>query len=173
MPAFLVETMHKKLGVFRAFIVKGKDMTIVEVKEDKKQYLELLLLADEEERMIDRYLERGKLFVLKDPEVKTICVVTDEGNGVAEIKNLATAPSAQRQGYGRTMVEHVKAICREHFRTLRVGTGESPMTLSFYEACGFRRTGVIENFFTEHYPHPIIEAGVQLRDMVVLEQKLR
>lgn len=147
-------------------------MTIREITEEKKRYLALLLLADEEERMIDRYLERGRLFVLSDPEVKTVCVVTDEGDGVAEIKNLATAPEAQRQGYGRRMVANVAALCRGRFLTLRVGTGESPLTLLFYEACGFRRVGVIENFFLDHYDHPIIEAGKLLRDMVVLEMSL-
>ena len=36
-------------------------MRIIEVKEDKKQYLDLLLLADEQENMIDRYLDKGKM----------------------------------------------------------------------------------------------------------------
>lgn len=90
-------------------------MTITEITTDKKRYLDLLLLADEEERMIDGYLERGRLFVLEDPEVKTVCVVTDEGDGVAEIKNLATAPAAQRRGYGRAMVDYVKNLCRDDF----------------------------------------------------------
>ena len=35
-----------------------KCVEIREVTADKKQYLELLLLADEQEDMIDRYLER-------------------------------------------------------------------------------------------------------------------
>ena len=34
-------------------------MEIREVTENKKQYLSLLLLADEQEDMIDRYLDRG------------------------------------------------------------------------------------------------------------------
>ena len=34
-------------------------MQITKVTSNKKQYLQLLLLADEEEAMIDRYLERG------------------------------------------------------------------------------------------------------------------
>ena len=38
-------------------------MRIIEVKEDKKQYLDLLLLADEQENMIDRYLDKGKMYV--------------------------------------------------------------------------------------------------------------
>ena len=41
-------------------------MRIIEVKEDKKQYLDLLLLADEQENMIDRYLDKGKMYVLDE-----------------------------------------------------------------------------------------------------------
>ena len=53
-------------------------MQILEIKNDKKQYLDLLLLADEEERMIDSYLERGSMYVLFDNGIKTCAVVTDE-----------------------------------------------------------------------------------------------
>ena len=55
-------------------------MTIREVKENKKQHLDLLLLADEQEDMIDRYLEDGTLYALDDGGVQAICVVTDEGD---------------------------------------------------------------------------------------------
>ena len=67
-------------------------MEIREVTENKKQYLSLLLLADEQEDMIDRYLDRGTMYVLDDSGVKAECVVTDEGGGVLEVKNLAVAP---------------------------------------------------------------------------------
>ena len=67
-------------------------MRIIEVKEDKKQYLDLLLLADEQENMIDRYLDKGKMYVLDDNGIKCECIVTDEGNDVLEIKNIATVP---------------------------------------------------------------------------------
>ena len=59
---------------------------IREIKENKKQYLDLLLLADEQEDMIDRYLERGTMYVLDDDGVKAECVVTDEGDGILEIR---------------------------------------------------------------------------------------
>ena len=62
-------------------------MKIIEVKEDKKQYLDLLLLADEQENMIDRYLDKGKMYVLDDNGIKCECIVTDEGSDVLEIKN--------------------------------------------------------------------------------------
>lgn len=54
-------------------------MEIQEIKTNKKDFLPLLLLADEQEDMIDRYLERGTMFVLNDGGVVCECVVTDEG----------------------------------------------------------------------------------------------
>lgn len=76
-------------------------MKIKEVKDNKKQYLSLLLLADEQENMIDRYLEKGTMFVIEDNGIKGECVVTAEENGVLEIKNIAVAPAFQGRGYER------------------------------------------------------------------------
>ena len=147
-------------------------MQIFEVRENKKQYLALLLLADEQEDMIDRYLERGRMYVLEDDGVKAECVVTDEGQGILEIKNLATYPLFQKQGYARKLIMFLEAKYSGEYSTLQVGTGDSPATIPFYERCGFVRSHVIENFFTEHYDHPIIEEGVQLRDMIYLRKAI-
>ena len=49
------------------------------MERNKKQYLSLLLLADEQENMVDRYLEHGTMYVLDDKGIKAECVVTDEG----------------------------------------------------------------------------------------------
>lgn len=59
-------------------------MKIMEIKENKKEFLSLLLLADEQESMIDRYIEKGIMYILDDDGVKCECVVTDEGNGFSE-----------------------------------------------------------------------------------------
>lgn len=147
-------------------------MEIREIVCEKKRFLSLLLLGDEQESMIDRYLERGTLYVLEDNGVKGVCVVTDEGDGVLEIKNLAIAPGCQRQGYGRTMLDWIAARYREAFRVLQLGTGDSPAALPFYEHCGFVRSHVIPGFFTEYYDHPIYEDGVLLKDMVYLQKPL-
>lgn len=63
-------------------------MNIRKLETNKRQYLTLLLLADEQESMVDRYLERGTMYVLEDNGVKAECVVTDEGDGVLELKTL-------------------------------------------------------------------------------------
>ena len=52
-------------------------MKIREVNDNKKQFISLLLLADEQENMVERYLENGTMYVLEDNEVKAECVVTE------------------------------------------------------------------------------------------------
>lgn len=147
-------------------------MKIKELTANKKQYLSLLLLADEQEDMIDRYLERGTMYILDDNGIKGVCVVTDEGDGILEIKNIATDPHCHRKGYGRAMIHFIEETYREQYSILQVGTGDSPLTIPFYEACGFARSHIVKNFFTEHYDHPIYECGVQLKDMIYLRKSL-
>ena len=147
-------------------------MEIRELKENKKQFLSLLLLADEQEDMIDRYIDKGTVYVLDDDGIKCQCVVTDEGGAILEIKNIATEPDCQGKGYGRTMIEYVAAKYKGMYSVLQVGTGDSPLTIPFYEKCGFTRSHRIENFFTDNYDHPIYEGGIQLVDMIYLQRKL-
>ncbi|MBR4039687.1 MAG: GNAT family N-acetyltransferase [Clostridia bacterium] len=148
-------------------------MQIVKITENKKALLPLLLLADEQEDMIDRYLERGELYALSDQDtVCAVCVVTDEGGGVLEIKNLAVSPEKQRRGYGREMIEFIADHYRGRYHILLVGTGDSPLTVPFYERCGFIRSHVIKDFFTDHYDHPIMEGGMLLTDMICLKRTI-
>ena len=147
-------------------------MNIREIHDNKKQFLSLLLLADEQEDMIDRYLERGTMYVLADNGVKAECVVTDEGGGILEIKNIAVLPEAQGKGFGKALIDSLVRQYAGKYDLLQVGTGDSPLTVPFYERCGFVRSHRIPNFFTDHYDHPIFEAGVQLVDMVYLRKPL-
>jgi len=137
-------------------------MKIIEVTENKKEYLDLLLLADEQENMVDCYLDNG---------VKSECVITGERNGVLEIKNIATVPEYQGKGYAKALIDFIIEKYSGQYAVLQVGTGDSPLTIPFYEKCGFVRSHIIPNFFTDNYDHPIYEGGVQLVDMVYLQRK--
>lgn len=147
-------------------------MEIREVKDNKKQFLSLLLLADEQENMIDRYIEKGIMYVLDDDGIRCECVLTDEGNGIIEIKNIATESDYQGKGYGKIMIDFVAMKYKSQYSILQVGTGDSPLTINFYEKCGFIRSHKVENFFTDNYDHPIYEAGIQLIDMIYLQREL-
>lgn len=96
-------------------------MVVIEVKENKKQYLDLLLLADEQEDMIDRYLDKGRMYILNDNGIKCECVVTDEGNGVLKIKNIATVPEYQGKGYAKALVDFLVKEYGGEYSILQVG----------------------------------------------------
>lgn len=145
---------------------------VIQIAHGKKRYMDLLLLGDEQETMIDRYLERGEMFVLCHNGTKAVCVVTDEGQGVCELKNIAVSPDSQRQGYGRKLIDFLTHHYSGRYVQMLVGTGEAPHTLAFYESCGFEFSHRIVGFFTENYDHPVIDKGVLLKDMVYLRRKI-
>lgn len=147
-------------------------MEIKKIEKHKKQFLSLLLLADEQENMIDKYIDKGIMYVLDDNGIKGECIITDEGGGVLEIKSIAILPKWQRKGYGRVLIDFISAKYGEKYSVLQVGTGDSPLTIPFYEKCGFTRSHSIKNFFTDNYNHPIYECGIQLVDMIYLQKKL-
>lgn len=148
-------------------------MMIKEIHTDKKRFLPLLLLGDEQEDMIDRYLPGSMMFVLYDGAVAIgECVIQDLGKGIVEIKNIAIMPEYQHRGYGRMMIDFVESRFRITHSVLQVGTGDSPLTIPFYEKCGFIRTHIVKNFFTDNYDHPIYEDGVRLIDMIYLQKKM-
>ena len=118
------------------------------------------------------YEDKGKMYVLDDNGIKCECIVTDEGNDVLEIKNIATVPDYQGKGYAKSLIDFIVEKYREQYAILQVGTGDSPLTIPFYEKCGFVRSHIISNFFTDNYDHPIYEDGVQLVDMVYLQRQL-
>lgn len=146
-------------------------MIIKRIEGNRKEFLELLLIGDEQESMIDRYLEQGEMYVgyIKGKAV-AVCVVTQESPGEIEVKNLAVYEEFRRKGYGRAMLEYVERECRA--TAIRLGTGETPATLSFYAACGYTFSHRMTDFFTKNYDHPVIDEGILLKDMVYLEKQL-
>ncbi len=148
-------------------------LEIRQILRHKKRFLDLLLLADEQESMINLYLERGEMFALYDQNIlRTICVVTNEGDKTVELKNIATDPQYQKLGYGKKLIKFISEHYAGKYDTLLVGTGESPLTVLFYEQNGFKYSHRIKNFFTDNYDHPIDEDGKQLVDMIYLQKRL-
>jgi len=145
---------------------------IREITENKKQYLSLLLLADEQEDMIDRYIADDTMYILDDNGVKGECVVLPIGSNTLEIKNIAIHPDYHRKGYGKALIDFIIEKYKGKYSVLQVGTGESQATIPFYEKCGFIRSHTIKNFFIDNYDHPIYEEGILLVDMVYLKMDL-
>ena len=154
--------------------MKNNEPDIRLITENKREYLPLLLLADEEERMIDRYLDRGDLFVLYlGEELIGVSVVTqEEGDGVLELQNIAIAESRHRQGWGAQLVKFLLDYYRDKGKTMLVGTGDVPSAVDFYRHCGFEISHYVPEYFLQNYDILMYEDGVLLRDKVYLTTNL-
>ena len=146
------------------------NFTIIEAYSNNKQYLPLLIMGDESESMIDRYLDSGSLYVgLLNGKPIAVCVIVNLDSDTVEIKNLAVETEYRRYGYGRRMLEYVES--QHSDKKIILGTGETPSTLRFYKSCGYFYSHRVPNFFTDNYPTPLIEEGITLCDMIYLEKK--
>jgi RimJ/RimL family protein N-acetyltransferase len=148
------------------------EIKIEKIIENKKRFLDLLLLADEQENMIDKYLPDGDLFALYDGDLKSVCVVLPIDSNTCELKNIATREKYQGKGYGRTLIKFIADYYKNNYKKMLVGTGETPAILSFYESCGFVKSHRIKNFFTDHYDHSMFDGDIQLVDMIYLKKDL-
>jgi GNAT superfamily N-acetyltransferase len=146
---------------------------IEKITENKKQFLDLLLLADEQENMIDKYLPDGDLFALYDDDLKSVCVVVPVNSETCELKNIATYEEYQGKGYGRVLINFISVFYKNNYKAMLVGTGETPAILSFYENCGFKKSHRVKNFFTDNYDHPMFDGDIQLIDMIYLKKDLQ
>jgi len=144
-------------------------MEIKQINGGKENFLDLLLLGDEQEDMIMKYLSRGELYALYDDDLKTVSVVTKEDDETREIKNIATYEKFQGKGYGKYMINYIIQHYKSRCKRLLVGTGDNIKTLSFYQNCGFTYSHTIKNFFIDNYDHVMIEDGKQLIDMIYLK----
>lgn len=148
-------------------------MQIKEITTNKADYIDILLIGDEDEKMINKYLERSIIFALYENNVLTsVCAVIKTDNETIEIKNLATYPKYQNRGYASALINFVCNKYKTKFKYLILGTGENNKTLKFYKKRGFQETHRLQNFFTDNYEHPIFEDGKQLADMIYLKKIL-
>lgn len=143
-------------------------LKIEEIDKDKRRsFLDLLLIGDESEKMVNSYIDTGRMFAGKiGQETIAVIIAVELGEQLVEIKNIAVDSRYRRRGVGSEMVNHIK---RSHEGcVLQLGTGESPSTLGFYKSLGFIYSHRVRDFFTDNYDHPIVEEGVVLNDMLFL-----
>ena len=77
-------------------------MRITEITENKRQYMDLLLLADEQEDMVERYLDRGTMYALEDRgAVRAVCVVTGEGDPAIDALVLRRAQAKKAKDFAQ------------------------------------------------------------------------
>ncbi|SDH55406.1 GNAT family N-acetyltransferase [Myroides phaeus] len=145
------------------------------IEEGEAYPFNLLLLADETMDAINKYIGDSDVFILEEGEAQlaVFCLYPIDASTL-ELKNIAVCESLQGQGIGGLLIQEVVAISKKRgYSRLIVGTADCGIDqIRFYERNGFKKYGVKENFFLDNYAVPIIENGIQLKDMVMLEQIL-
>ncbi len=147
-------------------------MTPIECQpcEPSRIPLSLLLEADPDELAIGRYRDRCRGFVARRAgEILSACLLLPGDDGRWELVNIATLPEAQGQGAGSKLLLYVIEQARDAgARELFLGTGTFGYQLAFYQRAGFRVVAVERDHFLTHYSQPIHEAGIQLKDRLIL-----
>lgn len=137
--------------------------------------LNLLLDADPDERRVADHLAHGELHVarLRKRPVGVV-VLRQTTPDTWEIMNCAVAPDCRRKGYGTALVLHALDIIKSKGAVYaELGTCDaSPGPMALYRRCGFQVVGVIKNHFTENYPEPVWDNGVQCIDMIRMRAQL-
>lgn len=171
--SMLTHTNEKtKLPKDFEFLPVKRSIVIKKEKENKEQYVELLLDSDPSKDMINNYLKNGELFVLtyKD-DVACVAVVIKIDDETIELKNIATKEVYRRQGYGKKMIKYLFDNYKQKYSKMIVGTTEN--NIPFYVKQGFDKyEKTIKNFFIDNYKEEIWDGNLQCIDMYYYSKDL-
>lgn len=143
------------------------------ITDDSRLPYSLLLLADETVAAIDKYIFKSDVYVLtEEKEQLAVLCICKIDKDTLEIKNIAVSDELQGKGIGTLLIGEIVQIAKDRgYVRLIVGTADCGVDqIRFYERNEFVKYGVKKNFFIENYEVPIVENGIQLRDMVMLER---
>ena len=155
----------------KEYVMKWRSYNIEKEEGSRRKYIDLLLQGDEDEKMLGKYIDKGDMFVLMHGRtVIGQCIVVKRNDNEYEIKNIAVAENEQGKGYGKKLIDHIWKYYGD-CNVLYAGTGDSDMTIPFYEKCGFKRDHIVENFFKDNYEKPIIENGKVLCHMIYMKKE--
>ena len=155
------------------FLPVERSIVIKKERENKEQYMSLLLEADPSEMLIRQYLVYGDLFVLTyKNEVACVAVATKEDNDTCELKNIATEEKYRGKGYAKKMLKYLCDNYKQKYHKMLVGTTEN--NIPFYVKQGFDRyEKTIKNFFIDNYEEEIKDGELVCTDMIYYSKDLK
>ena len=155
------------------FLPVKRSIVIRKERENKEQYMDLLLEADPSKEMINKYLSDGELFVLTyNDEPTCIAVITKIDNDTVELKNIATKENYRGKGYGKKMLKYLVDNYKIKYKKMIVGTTEN--NIPFYVKQGFDKyEKTIKNFFVDNYKEEIYDNGLKCIDMYYYSKNLK
>lgn len=122
-------------------------MEIVEIKQGKELYIDLLLEADPDKDVVMKYLNDGEMYILKDREkILAEIVITKIDDETCELKNIATMEQARGKGYASKMIKYIFDEYSSKYKRMIVGTTEN--MIPSYVLNGFTKYHhTVKNFF--------------------------
>lgn len=131
----------------------------------------LLLEADPCENRIRKYLSNADIYtVISEGETVGVCILQPHSAITLELMNIAVRPGSQGKGIGRQLLQFVIAQSRQKkAQELLLGTGTFGYQQAFYQREGFRVVSIDKDFFLNHYEEPVMENGIQHKDMLRLK----
>ena len=155
------------------FLPVERSVIIRKERENKKQYMSLLLEADPSEKIVNKYLQDGDLFVLTyKKDVAGVAVVTKVDADTCELKNIATKEQYRGMGYGKQMIKYLADNYKQKYKRMIVGTTEN--NIPFYVKQGFNKyEKTIKNFFIDNYEEELWDGDLQCIDMYYYSKNLK
>lgn len=145
----------------------------------------LLLDADPDRKLVAGYLLCSRILIAWEQvsenddslpqSAESVIGVTvfEERTAEFEILNVAVKTGWQNQGIGGQLLDRCLELTtiRDSGKPVLIKTGDltSP-ALALYQKKGFRQIALVEDYFVEHYPEPIYENGIRLRNQVILQR---
>ena len=151
------------------------DIVIRELKDKEAIPYDLLLIADPSTNSIDKYISDSIVYIADFEENTVGCyVLYNVDKETIEIKNIVVDEVFQGKGIGTFLLNDAIHKARmSGVRKIIIGTGNSSIgQLYLYQKVGFRITDIRPDFFKKNYSQPIIENGIECRDMIVLTKEL-
>ena len=149
-------------------------LNVEKLSKDQEMPYDLLLLADETIDGINTYIFDSYVYIVKEDDLIIAAFCLSEFNrDTIELENIAVSEDLQGKGVGTFIISYIKRAYKSQFKTLIVGTADCALKqINFYEKNGFVKYDIRKSFFIEKYDKPIIENGVQLKDMIMFKLKL-
>ncbi len=137
--------------------------------------IQLLLEADPSEQSIQSYLSESWCYVAKRKEqIIAACIAKPVLHGTVEIFNVSVYQEFQQQGIGSAVLRFALGeLARMNIHRVELGTGTFGYQLTYYQRIGFRVDSVVKDHFLTNYAEPIIENGIQHKDMLRLYIELK
>lgn len=148
-------------------------MEIIEIKENKKQYINLLLEADPDKTVVEKYIDKSDMYVIFDNnQAVAEIVITKVNEEECELKNIATIKQARGKGYAGQLIQYVFDKYKNKYKRMIVGTTEN--MIPFYVLNGFTKYHhTVKNFFVDNYEEEIWDGNLHCIDMYYYAKELK